>query len=118
MDIFGLQICKKGDFNAIYRGVDDVLKKHEIIPGGTSKNIARQSIAHALQKMIKRDSMFDVCTITDACKIACIKLSSERRDIYSLAHCICWGDMTSDYKEMLIAMVMDDFRELFLEAND
>jgi hypothetical protein len=50
--------------------------------------------------------------------VANIHLCSERRNVYRLAHCINWGDMTKDYKECLIAMVMDDFRELFMGKDE
>jgi len=114
MEIFSLQIHKKGDFNAFYKGVDSILNKNGLVSGEVNRDIAKQSVAHALQNMIKHKRWFDICTIRSACEVACIRLSSKREAVYSAAHCINWGDMTNDYKQCLIAMVMDDFRELFL----
>ena len=115
MQLLGLQIHKQGDFSAIYQGVDSILKKNNIVSGEVSKKAAIQGVSHSLQKMIKHERHFSVCTIDSCCDVASIKLSRQRRDFYSNAHCLNWGDMTEEYKQTLIAMIMDDFRTLFLE---
>lgn len=117
MEIFNLQIRKIGDFSSLYKDIDKTLSTNNIISGGVSKNLTREAVAHALQNMIKNSSHFDVCNINSALDATNIRISSERKAIYRLAHCIDWGDMTENYRQTLIAMVMDDFRQLFLDTN-
>lgn len=112
VNIFNLEIRKNGDFRSIFKDVDSILAKHGMVSGQTSIKVAKEAVAHSLQNMLKRN-YFDVCTINNCSEASLIKISSARRAIYHTAHCIHWGDMTLDYKEQLIAMVMDDFRTLF-----
>ncbi len=117
IEIFNFQIRKLDNFDSVYKDVDRILAKHDIVSGGVSKKITTQGVAHSLQEMIKNKGYFDICTVKKAAELASIHLSSERNKLYSVAHCINWGDMTDDYKQCLIAMVMDDFRELFLSTD-
>jgi len=117
MQIFDLEIGKVGNFTTLFKDVDSILAKHGMVSGQVSIKVATQTVAHSLQKMLKQDRHFNVCTINDCAKAAAIRISSPRQGIYNAAHCINWGDMTSDYKEILIAMVMDDFRSLFEEKS-
>lgn len=114
MEIFNLQIRKIGDFSTLYKELDTILLDNKITRGGISKVITREAAAHALQNMIKNENHFSVCVVDKISNASNIHISSERQNIYGLAHCIKWGDMTDNYKQTLIAMVMDDFRELFL----
>jgi len=117
MKIFGLTIYKKENFISFYKHVDSILEKNKLVSGEVNKNIEKQAVAHALQNMMQHQNFFSICTIRTACRVAGVQLSSKREAIYEAAHCINWGDMTKDYKNCLIAMIMDDFRELFLEKE-
>jgi hypothetical protein len=117
MEIMGLQIHKKDNFKALYEGVDLVLKKSDTVSGGVGKGFVQQSVAHALQSMFKNSSSFNICAVREASEASNIPISSQRMNLYRLAHCMKWGDMTADYKETLIAMIMDDFRELFINKK-
>jgi hypothetical protein len=84
--------------------------------GGVSVELQRQAIAHALQKMMKADSWFNVCTIDRCIDICQVVIPKERMNIYNAAHCIHWNEMDSDYRQLLMAMVLDDFRSILNPA--
>lgn len=110
MQKFGIEIRRVGDTRNLYRDVDTVLRRYEIQSNKVSDLAKTQTAAHALQKMISIEMHFSVCTI-DACASVCqICISKERKDVYQAAHCMRWGDMLPDYRELLVAMVLDDFR--------
>lgn len=117
MQIFDLEIRKTGTFPSLIKNVDSVLKKHGMVSGQVSVKVATETVAHSLQNMLKNDRYFNVCTIERCAQASAISISSPRKAIYQAAHCISWGDMTADYKEILIAMVMDDFRSLFMPQS-
>lgn len=117
MEIFNIQIRKVGNFSSLYKEIDGLLAKNKIISGEVGRSIQQQAVAHSLQNMFK-EKYFNVVTVQDCASLANIKISSQRKDVYRSQHCINWGDMTTDFKEVLIAMVMDDFRELFLEGEN
>lgn len=118
MKNFDLEIRKAGSFPALFENVDQVLAKHGMVSGQVSIKAAIQTVEHSLNHMLKNMSYFCVTTIRSCAESAAIHISSPRMAIYSAAHCVRWGDMTADYKEMLIAMVMDDFRSLFEEKSN
>lgn len=110
MKAFGLELRKMGNVTNLYADVDLVLSKHKIPAGGVSGNVQVQALAHALQKMINVQNYFDVCTIDNCAEMMQIVIPSERKKIYRAAHCIRWNEMTSEYRQVLVAMVLDDFR--------
>lgn len=113
MQIFNLELRKIGDSDSLLKEVDSILLSHGMVSGQVSIKVANETAAHSLQKMFKKDQYFDVCTVKNCASATAINISSARQAIYSAAHCIRWGDMTDDYKQILIAMVMDDFRSIF-----
>lgn len=110
MKRFGIEIRKANTIGNIYEDVDRVLSNVPI--GSVNKEIQTQAIAHALQKMVKVDSSFDVCTIRTCISVGQVHVLSERMDIYRAAHCISWNEMTDEFRTTLIAMVLDDFRNI------
>ena len=116
MKRFGIEIRKANTIGNIYKDVDRVLANIPI--GSVNKEIQIQAVAHALQKMIKVQNYFDVCTIDSCIKIGQIHISSERRDIYHSQHCINWNEMTDEFRTTLIAMVLDDFRNILNPQDD
>lgn len=106
MSMFGLELRKVGNIKNLYRDVDIVL-------GNTNRaNLQRQTVAHAIQKMMKSDKWFDVTCIKGCAKVCEICIPEERMDIYSAIHCIHWNEMLPDYRQQIIAMVLDDFRSI------
>lgn len=117
MKVFGLELRKADSVQGLYEGVDATLKKHEMLSGGVSGKVQVNTVAHALQKMFKADSHFSVCTVQRCAKVCQVLISSERMDIYDAAHCISWNEMTEDYRAMITAMVLDDFREVLTSID-
>lgn len=112
MKTFGIEIRKAGSTKGLFEDVDKVLGKFGMQRGGqdVSDEAKMATVAHSLQKMLQVDNFFSVCTI-DACRKVCqICIPAERYAIYSAAHCIRWDEMMPDYRTMLVAMVLDDFR--------
>lgn len=106
MRAFGLELRKTGNVNELYKDVDLILASSSL------REVQKMSIAHALQRMLRVDNFFSVCTI-DACMDVCqIPIPRERYAIYRAAHCIHWNEMLPDFKQQLIAMVLDDFRQV------
>jgi hypothetical protein len=60
MKAFGIEVRRADNVTSLYRDVDLVLSKHGLQDGGISAELQRQAIAHALQKMMKADSWFNV----------------------------------------------------------
>lgn len=109
---FGIEIRKAGRTDNLFRDVDMVLRNAGIPSKGVSKETQRATVAHALHRMIKPNHWLDVCCIRDCVDVCQVCVSSERMAIYRASHCIHWNDMDPDFRTTLIAMVLDDFREV------
>ncbi len=107
---FGIELRKVGSAKTLYREVDRVLSNNGLTNGGVTVDVQIQAIGHSLQKMLEQDKFFSVCTIDACLKIAKIRISSERAEIYSASHCMHWSTMTPEYRSNLVAMILDDFR--------
>lgn len=114
MKAFGLEIRKSGSAKNLFDDVDRVLSKAGIPPMGVSAEMQLQTVAHALQKMITGQRYFDVCTIDKCREVANIVIPRERRLIYSACHCLNYDEMLPDFRQNLIAMVLDDFRAILM----
>jgi hypothetical protein len=113
----GIEIRKIGDPKAFYRDVDSVLVAGGIKSGDVTKDIQVNAAAHSLQKMFN-GSHFSVCTI-NSCKGMCgIVIQQERMNVYDAIHCVNWSDMLPEFRQQIIALVMDDFRPVFGELSD
>lgn len=110
MKAFGIEIRKVGDVKGLFKEVDIVLSKAGITSSGITSDLQSQTVAHALQKMIKVGKWFDVCTINNCAEACNIHIPAERVKIYRAIHCIDWNEMLPDYRQTIIAMVLDDFR--------
>ena len=106
----GLEIRKIGSLNNLYKDVDVVLSNYSIKSGEINANVQINAVAHSLQKMLKTESYFSVCCIRDCASLCQIYISAERMKVYQTQHCVNWSEMTNDFRQMLIAMVLDDFR--------
>jgi len=110
MKAFGLELRKAGDFKNLYRDVDAILSR--VPPGGINGNIQFNAVAHSLHAMMKPGKWLDICAIREASELTGIHISSERLSVYRLAHCIHWNDMDPEYRQTLMAMILDDFRSV------
>lgn len=116
MKAFGLELRKVGSVAGLYSEIDTVLKKHGVQDCSVGKKVATMAVAHALHKMMDAKKWFDVCAIDSCISICQIVIPRERYNIYRSAHCLYWDEMLPDYREALIAMVLDDFRSILNPA--
>ncbi len=105
MKAFGIELRKSGS-QSIYEDVDLVLK------GQSFQMVQRQAVAHSLQKMMRQESWFDICTIRNCVEVCQVHIPKERYDVYQAIHCVRWNEMLPDFRTMIVAMVLDDFREV------
>jgi hypothetical protein len=115
MKAFGIELRRSGNVQSLYQDVDQVLSRSQVPAHGITKEIQVQTVAHALQKMIDAGSTysyFDVCTIDNCAKLCSLCISNERYKVYRAAHCLRWNEMTPEYRQLLLAMVLDDFRSI------
>lgn len=113
----GIEIRKIGDSKAFYRDVDSVLAAGGIKTGEITFDIQASAAAHSLQKMFT-SSYFDVCTIRNCSDLCGIIISKERMLVYQTQHCIHWNEMLPEFRQQIMAMVMDDFRPIFGEIPE
>jgi len=110
MQKFGIEIRKVGDTKNLYKDVDLILKRNGVESNYVSDIAKQRTVAHALQRMLEPDRYFDVCTIDSCIKVCSICIPAERYAMYRAVHCIHWDKMLPDYRQLLVAMVLDDFR--------
>lgn len=110
MQKFGIEIRKSGDLTNLYRDVDQVLKKVQTSDGAVMDQMKIHTVAHSLQKMLGVESHFCVTTVRKCSDICQVCIPKERMDIYQAMHCHDWNTMTPEYRQMLVAMVLADFR--------
>lgn len=118
MKAFGIEIRRTGQINDLYSDVDACLNKFNIETKQVSKEVQTLSIAHSLQKMISVQNYFCVCTVKTCSEISQIQISKERMDIYQSQHCVHYSEMTPEFRQVLIAMVLDDFRPILNPTNN
>lgn len=106
----GIEVRKVGNLNNLYNDVDLVLKNYSIPPKTTSGVVQANAVAHSLQKMLQSDNYFSVSTIQHCASLCQIFISYERMQLYQTQHCMQWNEMTEDFRQQLVAMVLDDFR--------
>lgn len=114
----GFEIRKIGDAKAFYRDVDSVLANANVPSGGVNAELQTSTIAHALQRMIANESHFSVCTVDRCMRLSGVVISAERYAIYSAIHCMNWNEMEPDYRQVIVAMLMDDFRSVLCDEDE
>jgi hypothetical protein len=117
---FGIELRTLNDTKSLFDSVDAVLSKTDsksrIGKVGDSAKI--QTVAHALNKMLKTQNYFDVCTIDKCSELCQICISKERQAMYRSIHCMHWADMTNEYRQTVVAMVLDDFRTVLTNQEN
>lgn len=107
---FGIEIRKTGSTENLYQDIDIILDNSQIPQGGINQDIQTQTVAHSLQKMLSIQNHFSVCIIKDCANLCQICISKERMLVYNSIHCMDWNEMTDEYRQLITAMVLDDFR--------
>ena len=108
----GLEIRKLGSLNNLYKDVDIVLSNYGIKSGEINANVQSNAVAHSLQNMLKPERYFSFCCIRDCAALCQIRISAERIKLYETQHCISWSEMTNEFRQMLVAIILDDFRSV------
>lgn len=115
----GIELRKIGDTKHLYEDVDMVLSTFDVPHKSINATVQIQTCAHSLQKMMRTEKHFDVCTIRNCADLCQICIPQERMDVYHAIHCMDWKEMVPDYRKLIVAMVLDDFREVLnIEVND
>lgn len=115
--MFGLELRRKNNIQNIYSDVTAVLAKAGVDGNQVSLEVQSQSVAHSIQKMLA-GNYFDICTIKDCAKLVKLIIPQERLNVYSTQHCVNWSEMLPDYRQVLIAMILDDFREVLNPSKE
>jgi len=110
MESFGLELRTRGTVKSLFNDIDAVLGKNGINTGEVNQSSQIAAVAHSLQKMLQVDEWFDIITVKDCASLCQICISIERMRLYRTQHCIRWSEMTIDWRQALVAMVLDDFR--------
>lgn len=108
----GIELRRIGDIKSLYKEVDLVLEKYNILNNPISINVQAQATAHSLQKMLKTENHFSICTIKDCAKLSQLYIPEERMNVYQTIHCVNWNEMLPEFRQMIIAMILDDFRNI------
>ena len=110
MQRFGIEIREASTMPSLYREVDCVLARNKVSDMHVGDDVKVQAVAHALQKMISSDRHFDIICVRNCAEITSVVIPKSRMDIYRSAHCMQYDQMTPQYRELLVAMILDDFR--------
>lgn len=116
--MLGLEIRKKNTIGNLYADVDKTLLANGLKNGEVSVGLQSQAVAHSLQKMMKPNSHFSICTIRECMEVSKIVIPQERIDVYHSIHCVHWSEMLPEFRQMIIAMILDDFRAILNPNNE
>lgn len=108
----GLEIRRIGSLKNLYKDVNTVLEKHQIESGGINATVQVNTTAHALHKMLQTKNYCSVSTIKECADLCQIVIREERIKVYRAMHCVHWDEMEDDFRQMLVAMILDDFRDV------
>lgn len=110
--MLGIELRKKNNVQHLYADVDLILKQNNVGRQSVGLSVQQQTVAHALQRMMSVDRHFSVCTIDNCSKLCQICIPIERQRVYDAAHCVNWNEMLPEYRTLLTAMILDDFRSI------
>ena len=111
MQVLGLEIRKMKSLPDLYKNVDIVLKDFNI------NAVKKGAVAHSLQKMLQAKKHFSICTIDQCIAVSQISIPKERYDIYRSQHCVNWNEMLPEFRQVLIAMILEDFKPILLNKE-
>ena len=116
---FGIDLRRQNDTTKLYDDVGIALKNYGIIPNGghVSDGVKITAIRHSLQSMLN-GGHFNICAIKECAEMAGIIINSDRLLIYKTVHCMDWSEMTPEYRQVLVSMVLDDFKIVLAPKNN
>lgn len=95
----------------LYKDIDMFLGGMGIDHGCINMLAQKSSVSHALHKMFT-GTHFSIITIENCAELCNIFISKDRIRLYNTQHCMEWAEMTPQHRQMLMVMVLDDFREI------
>ena len=104
--MFGLEIRKLNKVN-LFADVDKVLS--------SDYNVEKEAIIHSLQKMMKSDSHFSICTIDQCSKIHNIDIPEKTYNILHAIHCVRWREMTEEFRQYVVAIILNIFKPVLCD---
>lgn len=116
-DMFGLELRRKNNITNLFSDVKDVLKKAGIEGGVVPAHFQSASVAHSLQNMLN-GNYFDICTVNNCAEMIGLVIPKERLNVYQTQHCVHWSEMLPEYRQALVAMVLDDFSSILNPEKD
>ena len=114
---FGIEIRKLDSVQDLYRDVDRTLRAAEIRAGEVSVQMKVHTTAHALQKLFQQ-SYFSSYDVKKIAELSGLIISVERVRMYEAVGTLNYNEMTPEYRQILIAMVLDDFRSVLNPAEE
>lgn len=118
MKKFGIEIRKANSLPNLYADVERTLQNAGIPRGEVTSQVQTSTVAHALQRMLKPQQHFSICTIDECIKVCSVVVPKERYEVYHAHHCMHWNEMEEAHREVLIAMLLDDFRDVLNPAKN
>jgi len=106
----GLELRRINDISVTYEQVDKILESF--------KDPERQTLAHGLQDMLQPDNSPSVCFIREAQKLCNIVIPEKHMEIYSMVHCMKWNKMTDEYRNFVVALILNDFRSILMPEEE
>ena len=110
MQSLGLEVRKIGSMPDLFKEVDMVL--------GRDNKLESQTVVHALQKMFRPEQYCDVCNIKTCAEICGIVIPLKHLNIYQTLHCMHWNEMSDEYRGLIIAMILGDFRTVLCSQEN
>ena len=104
-----LNFTKDEEVKFLYDHVDDLLVKFMISKNNVTPQIKIDGVLNALRNLFKK-GFFDICVVKDCAELLKLKIPETRLLLYRTQHCIHWKDMEPQFRDALIAMILDDFR--------
>ena len=114
---FGIEIRRLDSVQDLYRDVDRTLRAAEIRAGEVSVQMKVHTTAHALQKLFQQ-SYFSSYDVKKIAELSGLIISVERVRMYEAVGTLNYNEMTPEYRQILIAMVLDDFRSVLNPAEE
>jgi len=109
--MFGLELRRKNNIANLYADIDGVLSKNGVKGSIVPEEVQSMAVAHGLQKMLGSD-YFSICSIDQCAKVVGLSIPAERYRIYHANHCVHYSEMLPEFRAVLVAMVLDDFRHV------
>ena len=76
------------------------------------KDYAKKKLANvALKEMFKPSGHFSICTIRECMEMLNIPPNKETMEMLNPMHCIRWGDMDEETRDIILLCVMELFNE-------